>query len=256
MQRSDLEAEIGRLLGDPNNTRWSTAIIDTRLDAAEVDVLVYTNSVKQSNSYTPVASSSYVTVNTKLIDVLRATYTLPDGTVKSQNRGFDPISTWDLDFNRPNWRNESPGEPILWSFDASNNRVILVPPPDSAHLLASGLTLLEVASPTTPLSQGTSTSVPWDSNSLMVPYNRALVYWVVSECLKDNNDTDSLNKAKYFRSNDLQQPGEYEREVKKILMKFDVPEAIPASVKYQPTGGRISGSGMNQKSNPLGWGLW
>jgi hypothetical protein len=256
MQRSDLEAEISRLLGDPNNSRWTVAVIDTRLDAAEVDVLKWTNATKKATSYTPVAGSNYVTVGTRILDILDATFLQPDGTIKGAKNRFDPISVWDLNFNRPNWRNESPGEPILWAFDATNNRVILVPAPDATNAIASALTLLEVDTPTTPLSQGTASSVPFDSNSLMVPYGRALVYWVVSECLKDNNDSDSLQKARYFRSNDMQRPGEYEKEVKQILMKFDVPEAVPASVKFQPTGGRISGNGMNQKSNPLGWGLW
>lgn len=256
MQRSDLEAEISRLLGDPNNTRWSTSVIDSTLDAAEIDVQKWTNAIKQSNSYTPTASSPYVIVNTKLLDVLTANFVLADGTIKGPKKGFNPISRWDLDFNRPNWQNESPGEPVLWTFDASNDRVILVPAPDSSNANANALRLLEVATPTTPISQGTSTSVPFDANALMVPYHRALIYYVVGERLKDNNDTDSLTKAKFFKSNDLQAPGEYEREIKQILMKFDVPEAIPAGVKYQPTGGRISGGGMNQKSNPLGWGLW
>lgn len=256
MQRSDIEAEISRLLGDPSQTRWATSVIDTRLDAAEVDVLKWTNATKKANSYTPTANSNYVTVGTTILDILDATYTLADGTVKSAKRRFDPMSLWDLNFNRPNWRNEAPGEPILWSFDATNDRIILVPAPDASNVPASALTLLEVDTPAVPLSQGTAASVPFDSNALMVPYNRALIYWVVSECLKDNNDSDSLQKARYFRSNDMQNPGEYEKEIKQILMKFDVPEAIPAGVKFQPQGGRISGYGINQKSNPLGWGLW
>lgn len=253
MNRSDLESEVGRLLGDPNATRWTTAVIDTRLDAAEVDVLKWTNSIKKANSYTPTANVAIVTINNKLLDVLSATFTLPDGTVRSEKFGFDPVSKWWLDFNRPNWRNETPGQPVLWAYDASNDQIILVPPPDASSAIASALTLLEVATPTTPLSQGTAASIPFDSNALMVPYHRALVYWAVSECLKDNSDIDSLNKAKYFRSNDLQNPGEYEKEIKQILMKFDVPEAVPAEVRSQPQGGRISGYGLARKENPLGW---
>lgn len=256
MQRSDIEAEIARLLGDPSNTRWTTAVIDTRLDAAEVDVLKWTNAIKTARTYTPTANSNYVTVGTTILDILDATYTQPDGTVKGSKRRFDPISVWDLNFNRPNWRNEQPGEPVLWSFDASNDRIILVPAPDASNISTTNLSLLEVDTPTTPLSQGTATSIPFDSNALMVPYHRALINWVVSECLKDNNDSDSLQKARYFRSNDVTRPGEYETQIKQILMKFDVPEAIPAGVKFQPQGGRISGYGLNQKQNPLGWGLW
>lgn len=253
MQRSDLEAECGRLLGDPNFSRWSTTVIDTRLVSAEIDVLKWTNAVKKTATYTPVAESSYVIVSSNLLDILAANYVLPDGTIKGPKRRFDPISRWDLDFNRPNWQNEESGEPVLWTFDASNARVILVPKPSSADV--GTLQLLEVETPTTPINTD-STTVPFDNNALMVPYHRALVYWVVSECLKDNNDSESLQKARYFRSNDITAPGEYEKEIKQILMKFDVPEAIPAGVKFQPQGGRVSGYGLNQKSNPLGWGLW
>jgi len=87
----------------------------------------------------------------------------------------------------------------------------------------------------------------------MVPYHRALIYWTVSECLKDNQDSDSLSKAKYFRSNDLDKPGEYEKEIRQILMKFDVPEGIPAKVQWKSTGGRLGSPGQLSKSNPLGF---
>ncbi len=250
MNRSDLEEEIGKLLGDKDHTRWSTTTIDTRLDAAELDVQKWTNAVKTATSYTPVASTAEVTVSANIIDILRATYTLSDGTVKGEKNGFKPISRWELDFSRPNWQNEVAGEPECWTFDASTRQVILIPKPDTS--VSNALTLLEVRQPTTPLSQGTSSSQPFDSNALMVPFHRALAYWVVSECLKDNQDSESLQKSRYFRSNDLQRPGEYEKEIKQILMKFDVPEAIPARVLYQPQGGRISGTGLARKENPLG----
>lgn len=252
MQRSDLEAEVARLIGDPNYTRWSTTLIDSRLDAAQLDVQKWTNAVKTTTLYTPTANVAAVTVGDSVIDILRATFTRPDGTVKTESNGFRPINRYQLDFDRPNWPNESTGEPVLWTFDASNKQIILIPAPDSTNAMANALTVLEVRQPTA-LSVGISTSVPFDSNALMVPYHRALVYWAVSECLKDNADSDSLNKAKYFRSNDIERPGEYEKEIKQILMKFDVPEAIPARVMWKPTGGRLGSPGQLSKSNPLGF---
>lgn len=254
MLRSDLEAEVARQLGDPNNTRWTTAIIDLRLDAAELDIQKQTNAVKTSSTYTPVAEVKEVVVSANIIDILRATYTLADGTVKTDKRGFQPISRWDLDFQRPNWQNESSGEPMLWSFDASTKSIILTPKPSAANVNTNCLTLLEVRQVTTPLSQGTASSSPFDGNSLMVPYHRALVYYAVAECLKDNDDQISLQKSKYFKSNSLTEPGEYEAQIKMILMKFDVPEAIPAKVQFQPTGGRMSGNAVwPGKANPLFW---
>lgn len=218
-----------------------------------MDVQKWTNAVKTTTSYTPTVNASGVIVGDTVIDILRATFTLPDGTVRVEGAGFNPINRYQLDFERPNWPNESPGEPVLWTFDASTKQIILIPPPDAAHAAVVGaLKALEVRQPTA-LSAGSSASVPFDSNALMVPYHRALVYWTVSECLKDNNDADSLSKAKYFRSNDLDKPGEYEKEIKQILMKFDVPEAIPAKVQWKPTGGRLGSPGQLSKSNPLGF---
>ena len=89
----------------------------------------------------------------------------------------------------------------------------------------------------------------------MVPFHRALIYWVVAECLRDNNDTDSLNKAKYFRSDNRQAPGLYETEIKQIFSLYDVPEAMPATVHTTPQGGRLRGVGVVSKSNPLLWGM-
>jgi len=253
MQRSDIESEVSRLLGDPAQSRWSTATIDLRLDAAQIQVQKEAKAVKVTASYTPTVNVAAVVVSDQIIDILRATFTLPDGTVRVDGSGFSPINRYQLDRDRPNWPNEDPGEPVLWCWDASTRSVILIPKPDAAHAaVANALTLLEVHQPT-PLSTGTAASVPFDSNALMVPFHRALVYWAVAECLRDNQDADSLSKAKYFRSDNRQSPGLYETEVKMLLSLFDVPEAVPARVSWKPSGGRRGSPGQLTKSNPLGW---
>lgn len=253
MQRSDLESEVSRFLGDPSQTRWSTTIIDSRLDAASIDVQKYAKAVKTTATYTPTANQSTVTVSTAIIDILNGTYTLPNGTIKSANRGFNPINRYQLDMDRPNWRNESAGEPVLWTFDASNDQVILIPKPDAANVSSNALTLTEVRQPANTLSAGTASTVPFDANSLMVPFHRAIIYWAVAECLRDNQDTDSLSKAKNFRSDNRQAPGLYESELKQIMALYDVPEVQPANVRFQPTGGRLGSPGQLTKSNPLGF---
>jgi len=253
MQRSDLEAEVSRLLGDANNTRWSTSVIDSRLDAAVIDVQKYARAVKTTASYTPTANLATVTVNSGIIDILRASYTLADGTIKGPNRGFNPINRYQLDIQYPNWQNEDPGEPTRWTLDASNAQIILIPTPTAADVSANCLTLLEVRQPTNTLSAGSASTVPFDANALMVPFHRAIIYWAVAECYRDNNDTESLNKAKYFRSDNRQAPGLYETELRQIMSLFDCPEAVPAIVTYRPQGGRLGSPGQLSKSNPLGF---
>lgn len=230
MDRSALEAEIGRLLDDKNNTRWTTDILDLRIDRACVDIQVYTNAIKTTENLTVTANLNYVSIDSDVIDILQVTLTLSDGTVKPL-RGY---YRFQLDMLRPNWQNETANEPDAWYFDATLQRIYMVPTP----YLAYTLNAIEVQQPA-PLSA--STDVPFGSSLLMVPYHGAIAYWVVSECLKDNNDSESLQKARFFRSNDLQRPGEYEKEIKKIMMKFDLPEAIPGQIIIQKQGGRVGG---------------
>lgn len=250
MTRTELEEEISRLLGDPSNTRWSTSIIDTRIEHAQIAVQKQARAQKTTTNYTPTANTAAVSIGSSVIDILRATYTLSDGTIKGPGTRFDPINRWLLDVQRPNWQNESAGEPVLWFMDASNQQVILIPKPDSTAAVSNALTLIEVR---TPATLSSSSSVPFDSSNLMVPYHRSIVYWVVAECLRDNQDADSLNKAKYFRSDNRQNPGLFEVEMKMILSLFDVPEAQPARITPRPQGGRISSGGRQSKRDPLAW---
>lgn len=256
MTRDDLVAEIGRLLGDPSGTTWSATTIISRLDAAQIDVQKYARAIKTTATYTPTANSPYVTISDNLIDIVNATFTLSDGTIIGEKKGFSPTSLWELNFNRPNWQNESPGTPQCWFLDASNKRIVLVPAPDASAANANALTLIEVRQPTT-LSSGTGTSVPFDSNALFVPFHRALAYWVVAECLRDLQTPESLNKAKYFRSDDRQNPGLYETELRQIMSLFDVPEVQPTTVRYQKQGGRLAGPYQSSpKSVPLYGPYW
>lgn len=249
MTRTELEAEISRLLGDPSQTRWSTTVIDSRLDSAQIDVQKYAKAVKTTATYTPTVNQETVQVNANVIDILRATFTLADGTILHEGNGFKPTTRWNLDMTMPNWPNLEAGQPRHWFLDASNQNVVLVPKPDSNSANSNALTLYEVRQPA---SLSSAASVPFDSNNLMIPFHRALIYWVVAECLRDNQDEDSLKKAKYFRSDDRQKPGLYERELKQILGLFDVPEAIPARVLYEPTGGRRTGvSSIPSKAYPF-----
>lgn len=246
MQRTDLDAEIGRLLGDKNHDRWTTDILHTREDLACIDILKWTNAIKQTNSYTPVAETSTVAVNAAVMDILQVALIKSDGTVKP----LDGKNRDQLDWLRPNWENESSGEPDTWTFDASNSNIILVPKPSATYAITNALRVREVRQPSATMAAGSDSTVPFDSNSLFIPYHMAICYWVAGQCLKDDNTPESLQKSRYFRSNDLQKPGEYESEIKKILMKFDVPEAIPSQIIIQKQGGRIA-SNVPSKAYPF-----
>lgn len=247
MDRDALDAEIGRLLNDPNHDTWSTSVLHSREDLAQTEITGYTNSVKTKETLTPTADTAEVTVSELTIDIVRARWTLPNG----EKKPLDGTPRAELDFRYPNWENWSPGEPITWFFDATNRQMVLVPAPDAAHAIASALDAWEVRQPAS-LSAGSS--VPFDNVALMVPYHMAIVHWVVAQCWMDRGDPESLGKAKFHKSGILTGPnaGQYELQLMRIIDKFDRPEDIPARIQWKPQGGRVGGWNVRSKSSPLG----
>ena len=94
---SELQAEIGRLLNDPFNDKWSPAVLLSRINKAQTEIQGYTNAVKTQESLTPVAGQSFLTINANAMNVVRASKTLWDGSV----RPFNGITREELDFRYP-----------------------------------------------------------------------------------------------------------------------------------------------------------
>lgn len=245
MDRDALDAEIGRLLNDVSHDTWSTDVLHTREDLAQTEINGFTNAVKTKETLTPTASTAEVTVSALTIDITRVRLLLPNGDYKP----LEGITRDELDYNYPNWENFSEGEPARWMFDASNRNIILVPKPDAAHAITSGLDVWEVRQPA---SLSSSSSVPFDNTSLMVPYHMAIVHWVCAQCKMDRDDQESLTKAKFHKSGLLDRPGEYEKYILQIIGQFDKPEDIPIRIQYRPQGGRVGGLSTRSKSSPLG----
>lgn len=247
MDRSALESEIGRLLNDPSHGTWDTDVIDDRIDLAQTEINGYTNAVKTKETLTPTADTAEVTVSNLTIDIVRVRITLPNG----DKYPLEGTPRAEMDYRYPNWENWTSGLPVTWFFDGTNRNVILVPPPDAAHAITSGLDVWEVRQPA---SLSSSTSVPFDDTALMVPYHMAIVHWVVAQCWMDRGDPESLAKAKFHRSGILTGPnaGQYELQLMRIIEKFDRPEDIPARIQWKPQGGRVGGWNVRSKNSPLG----
>lgn len=243
MNLSDLWAEIGRLLSDPNNDRWPTAILTTRINLAQTEIEGYTNAVKTSETLTPVANQATLSVNSNTMDIIRATKTLTTGDVVP----FNGISREQLDYLYPTWKQWTAGEPIVWWWDGSNQQINLCPVPDASNAIANGITVWEIRKPADLVA---SIDTPFDSNNGMIPYHLAICHWVVAYCLMDNGTPESLTKAKFHKSGSLQSPGEYEKQLMRIMEKFDAPEAIPDRILWKPEGGR-TGSWGPSKAFPL-----
>jgi hypothetical protein len=243
MQLSDLQAEIGRLLSDPNNDRWPASVLTTRINLAQTEIQGYCNAVKTTETLTPVANQATLAVNANTMDIIRATKTLTTGDVVP----FKGMSREELDFQYPTWKQWTSGEPITWWWDGSNQQINLVPVPDASNAITNGITVWEIRKPA---DLAASTDIPFDSNTGMIPYHLAICHWVAAYCFMDNGTAEALAKSKFHRSGSMQSPGQYELELKRIMEKFDAPEAIPDRILWKPEGGR-TGSWGPSKAFPL-----
>jgi len=244
MNLSELHAEIGRLLNDPNNQRWSTDVLTTRINYAQTEVQGYTSAVKVTESLTPTSGSAPVTVDPTVMNIIRASIALPDGTGKP----LEGITREELDYLYPNWRQIPSGEPFWFWYNPTNQTINLVPPCDDAHAISGAITLYESRVPADLVN---STDIPFDSNNQMIPYHMSIVHWVVAQCWMDDGTPEALAKAKFHKSGSMLHPGEYEKQLGRIMAEFDAPEAVPSHVMWKPQGARLGNLLVPTKSNPL-----
>lgn len=241
---SSLQAEIGRLLADPNNDRWSASVLTSRINEAQTEVQGLTNAVKTKETLTPVVNTRTVALDDDVLDIIRVDITRSDGRVEE----LPGISREELDFRYPNWQQETNGAPRLYFYDATLNQVNLVPKPDSANAITNGLFVWESRKPA---DLASASDVPFDSTTTVIPYHMSIVHWVVAQCWMDDGTPEALGKAKFHKSGDIDRPGQFELQIKKINARYDKPTDIPMNILWKPTGGRIGGS-VPSKSYPLG----
>ncbi len=244
MNLSQIWAECGRLLNDPNNQRWTTDVLTTRANLAQVEIQGYTNAVKTTESLTPVAGTRTISVNASTMDIVRASKTQFNGAIKP----FTGISREELDFRYPDWQQWTQGEPLYWFYDATNQQLNLVPTPDATNAITNGITAWESRKPADLVN---STDIPFDSNNQMIPYHIAICYWVVAECWMDDGTPEALAKSTFFKTGNMLRPGQYEYELGRIMAEFDVPEDVQGQLLWRPEGGRVGTWALPNKANPL-----
>jgi len=245
MNRSALEDEIGRLLGDKRHTRWPTGVLRSRIEMAQKEVQVLTGALKTVDTLTPTAETFEVEVDSKVIDISRVTLTDSDSEVHI----LKGRSRLDLDYYLPNWKNKDSGLPEVYSWDASEQDLLLIPKPSSDYAITDALKVWEVR---TPAELTGNFSEPFDGNVLMRPFHMSIVHWVVAQCFMDDGDSVALGKSKFHKSGNMDNPGEYEKQIKKINSKFGAPTSIPQRIKWTPQGGLLRGTQSPTKSYPWG----
>src|SRR6187402_1110834 len=122
MNLSELQAEIGRLLNDPGNTRWSPTVLTTRINEAQTVIQGYTDALKTDDTLTFTADQQTVTLDADTMDILRVVVTRQNG----DQFELEGTSEDDLDFNYPNWRNLDSGAPWTWFYKGSDQTLNFV----------------------------------------------------------------------------------------------------------------------------------
>lgn len=248
MNLSSLQAECGRLLSDATNDRWSAATLLARINVVQTEIQGLTDAVKTKESLTPTASVSAVSLNANTMDIIRATKTLANGSI----RPLPLINREELEYLYEDWQQWTAGEPQYAWYDGTNQTLNLVPAADAAFVATT--TPLQVWESRKPADLALSTDVPFDSNNQMIPYHMAIVHGVVALCFQDDGTPEALTKSKFHRSDNMMRPGKFEEWVGKIMAEFDAPTAVPSRILFRPQGGRVGSWGFPTKSSPLaGW---
>lgn len=246
MNLSQLQAECGRLLNDPLNTRWSTDVLTTRINFAQTEIEGFTQAIKTTVAFTLTAGNSDLSVGS-VMSIYRVLHTRSDGSIVP----LLGITTEELDFRDPNWRQYNPGEPRYWILNEGSLTITLVPAPDANNVVTNGLKIAKIIKPADLVNP---TDSPFDDptgTGPMLPYHISIVHWVVAQCWMDDGTPESLAKAKFHRSGDMLKPGQYELQLARITSEFDVPDLTTSHVLFQPQGGRIGQWFIPNKTNPF-----
>jgi len=241
MNLSSLQQECARLLSDKNNDRWPLDVLATRINIAMSVIQGYASPIKLSESIALVSGTSTYGINADTMDIIRVYKVYTDGSL----RPLQGIGRDRLDFSYPDWNQWQPGEPKYWIYDATNQALILAPVPDAS---VASLTIYESRKPADLVN---STDIPFDSNNRMTPYHITICHWVVAQCFSDDGTPEALMKSKFHRSGDMMKPGEFEKNLGRIMAEFDVSEAVPEKIMWQPQGARLGYNYWPQKSYPF-----
>jgi len=244
MNLSDLQSECSRLLSDTGNGRWPLTTLTTRINLAQEIIQGQTNAIKTVGTFSLVANTATIVITTAATDLLE---------VNIQNSGGEILplkgkTLTELDFSTPSWRQFNPSTPVWFMWDGTTSTITLVPTPD--YSLVGGLiTLLSVR----PDDLVNPTDVPFNANPSFLSFHLSIVHWVVAQCFMDDGTPEALAKAKFHKSGNMLNPGEYEKQIGRIMAEFDVPEAVPNRVLWRPQGGRLGYAYWPAKSNPFIW---
>ena len=182
MTRATLLSTVGSLTGDPNHTRFTSALKLDRIQEAQERFVIDTNVLKDVNStITTVAGTASYDLPTDILDVMR---------VSHKNIKLTRKSKYDLDVESGTDWSEDTGTPQSYyiDLDPNNKKIVLYPIPEGSD--AGANLIIEYVK--IPPTLDTDAAVPFDGHTLMAPYSMAIAYWASSKLLLIRPDQQAL----------------------------------------------------------------
>ncbi len=180
---------VGQLAGDPSNQRWSSSVVQAKLEKAQEKFVLATRClIDVATPTTLVADQAEYSLPTDLMDVLR---------VSHNGKRLTRTSKFDLDFYVPQDWSDDKGSPFKYyvDLDPNNKKIGIYPLPQSADTAYSlGIEYLKM-----PPALSSDSAVPLDSHTLLTPYHDALAYWSARELLKEDPSESNLVRMKTYK---------------------------------------------------------
>lgn len=179
---------IGQLAGDPENERWSSTIVQAKIEKAQEKFVLATRALVDVDTPTTlVVNQQEYALPSDLMDVLRVSH--------NGNR-LERTSKFDLDFYAGKWSDDL-GSPAKYyvDLDPNNKKIGVYPLPQSADTAYTlGIEYLKI-----PPALSADSSVPFDSHTLLTPYHDALAYWSARELLKEDPSQENLARMAVYK---------------------------------------------------------
>lgn len=200
LTRSTLVTRIADLISDPNNTRWTAAQKQARIEEWQVRFVLDTRCLRTNTAHNVQAGTREYSLPSDLLFIERVTL---NGIELRQ------IDRKDVDFyTNSNWATQT-GTPTYYYADlnpgASGDgyELGLIPIPTANDAGSSNLTIEYTRHPP---ALSSDSSVPFSAHELLYPYHTAIAYGAAADFLRSDPTPENMAKIR-----------EFEREYEKLV---------------------------------------
>lgn len=181
---------VGQKVFDPQNERWSSAVVQARLEEAQKRFVSDTRClIDVATPTTLVVNQAEYDLPSDVLDVLR---------VAHNGKALSRTSKFDLYFYTPDKWTDDKGSPAKYYVDTdpNNKKIGVYPLPQSADTAYT----MDIEYLKIPPALSSDSSVPLDSHTLLTPYHYALVYWTARDLLGEDVTPENEIRRKNYKA--------------------------------------------------------